>query len=71
MFSVIADAFYEGSMKEKLNKPYFVYLRDKQRPFSFAGIWDTWEDEDFQDHHSFAIITVPANALLRKIGHDV
>ncbi len=67
---VIADAFYEGSMKEKLNKPYLVYLQNKQRPFAFAGIWDTWKDEDFQDHHSFAIITVPANSLLRKIGHE-
>ena len=67
---VIADAFYEGSMKEKLNKPYLVYLQNKQRPFCFAGIWDTWKDEDAQDHHSFAIITVPANTLLRKIGHE-
>ncbi len=67
---IIADAFIEGTTKEKLSKPYLVYLRNKKRPFAFAGIWDGWlnpvNNETIQ---SFAIITTVANSLLQKIPH--
>jgi putative SOS response-associated peptidase YedK len=67
---VIADAFIEGTLTEKLDKPYVVYLKDNVRPFAFAGIWDKWESEDGEIVYSFAIITTTANELLKKIGHD-
>ena len=53
---VLADAFVVGIEK---CQPHLVYLREKKRPFAFAGIWS---------HESFAIITVPANTLLQKLG---
>ena len=63
-----ADAFIEGPEKEKLNKPFVVYLRDKVRPFAFAGIWDCWKDpESGELIYSFAIITTVANELMQKI----
>ena len=34
---VLADAFVVGIEN---GNPYLVYLRGKQRPFSFAGIWN-------------------------------
>jgi putative SOS response-associated peptidase YedK len=65
-----ADAFIEGPEKEKLNKPYVVYLRNKVRPFAFAGIWDQWTNPGTGEIiSSFAIITTVANALLLKIPH--
>lgn len=65
-----ADAFIEGSTEEKLNKPYLVYLRNKMRPFAFAGIFDRWEHPVTGEWiHSFAIITTTANSLLQKIPH--
>jgi putative SOS response-associated peptidase YedK len=65
-----ADAFIEGPEKEKLNKPYVVYLRDKIRPFAFAGIWDVWKNPESDELiHSFAIITTVANELMQKIQH--
>lgn len=65
-----ADAFIEGPAKEKLNKPFVVYLRDKVRPFAFAGIWDSWENpESGELIYSFAIITTVANELMQKIMH--
>lgn len=67
---VIADAFYEGSRVEKLKKPFLFYLRNKQRPFCFAGIWDKWSSPEGVVSYSFSIITIAANSLLRKIGHD-
>lgn len=66
---VIADAFYEGSKEDKLNKPYLVHMRNKQRPFAMAGVWSQFTDKDGVQQSCFAILTVPANKLLHKIGH--
>jgi putative SOS response-associated peptidase YedK len=63
---VIADAYYEWSDQ---NKPYLVYLQNKNRPFGFAGIYDRWQNPKTKEIiDSFAIITTPANSLLQSIG---
>ena len=68
---VIADCFIEGTIKEKLNKPFVVYLKEENRPFSFAGIYDSWVNKDTGELlNSFAIITTTANKLLQKLPHD-
>lgn len=67
---VIADAFYEGTTAEKLSKPYVVYLKGKQGPFAFAGIWDTWTNtETGEEINSFSIITTVANSLMQKLPY--
>ena len=68
---VIADAFIEGPEKEKLSKPYLIYMKDKNRkPFALAGIYDQWVNrETGEEHLGFSIITTTANGLLQTIGH--
>lgn len=66
---IIADAFYEGPKKERLSKPYLVYMRNKQRPFAMAGVWDEYEANDGSQQIGFAILTVPPNDLMNQIGH--
>ncbi|PLX09227.1 MAG: SOS response-associated peptidase [Marinilabiliales bacterium] len=67
---VIADAFIEGTTKDGLKKPFLVYLRNKERPFSFAGIWDEWKNEKTGGvDYGFSIITTTANSLLQKFPH--
>ncbi len=67
---VIADCFIEGTEKERFDKPFVVFLRNKIRPFAFAGIWDTWYDtQTGKNILSFAIITTVANQLIQKIPH--
>jgi len=67
---VIADCFIEGPKEERLNKPYAVYLKNGERPFALAGIWDSWVDTKTGEIiNSFGIITTTANALLQAIGH--
>lgn len=67
---VIADAFIEGPHEEKLKKPYLVYPRNKQRPFTMAGVWDEWKNPDTGVlEHTFAIITYTSNDLMQRIGH--
>jgi putative SOS response-associated peptidase YedK len=63
---VLAEAYYEWS---SLKKPYLVYLRDKERPLGFAGVFDRWKDPVSGEMLvSFAIITTTANSLLQSIG---
>lgn len=67
---VIADAFIEGPTIEKLSKPHCVYMRNGERPFAFAGIWDEWVDQSSGEiTKSFAIITGPANRVTANIKH--
>ena len=62
---VLADAFIIG-----IEKPYLVYMRGKQRPFTFAGVWNKSADDKGPEINTFAIITIVANPLIRKLGHD-
>jgi len=67
---VIADAFIEGTTKEGLDKPFVVFLKDKVRPFAFAGIYDVWlNPETGTEVFSFSIITTTANDLIQRIPH--
>ena len=67
---VIADAFIEGTTKEKLSKPFLVHMLNKRRPFAFAGLYDEWIDPSSGEIlNTFAIITCPPNQLMRKIPH--
>jgi len=68
---VIADCFLEGTIKEKLKKPYLVYLRNDEKPFAFAGVWDRWSNKETGEIvDNFAIITAPPNKLMLKIPHN-
>ncbi|MBL7943842.1 MAG: SOS response-associated peptidase [Flavobacteriales bacterium] len=67
---VVADAFVEGSKEEGLSKPWLVYLREEQRPFAMAGIWEDWTDPvTGAVTTGFAIVTAPANEVVQAIGH--
>lgn len=68
---VVADAIIEGPTGEGLSKPWLIYLRQEERPFAMAGIWENWTDPATGlNATGFAIITVPANDLVRRVGHD-
>lgn len=67
---IIADAFIEGTTTEKLSKPYLVYLRDHQRPFAFAGIYEDWtEPSSGEIITTYSIITTVTNSLLAQLPH--
>lgn len=67
---VPADAFIEGTTREKLARPFLVQPTDREPPFAFAGIWDAWADPRTGELlHGFALITTPANATLTLLPH--
>ncbi|KJF45393.1 SOS response-associated peptidase [Draconibacterium sediminis] len=63
---VLADAFIVGIDK----RPYLVYMKNKKRPFGFAGLWNKANDTDGNEIYSFGILTTVANPLIRKLGYD-
>lgn len=66
---VLANGYFEGPAKERLSKPFHLHKKN-QEVFAFAGIWDTWADNNTGEvEHSFSIITTVANSETQKIGH--
>lgn len=59
-----ANGFYEWRKEDK--QPYRIAFKD-EKIFSMAGIWDVWLDAEERPVYSFAIITVPANNILKDI----
>lgn len=50
--------------------PNLVYLRNKQRPFYFAAIWNSYNDELTGDKvNCFAIITTTAIKFMQEMGY--
>ena len=67
---VIADAFVEWATTGN-QSPYLVYLRNQIRPFVIAGLYDIWiNPATLEKQHTFTIITVPGNTLLRKLPYQ-
>ena len=70
-----ADGFYEwqkiaGSTKKQ---PYYIHYRD-DRPFAFAGLWESWKPKDAKSDdasgiESCTIVTTSASKALESI-HD-
>jgi putative SOS response-associated peptidase YedK len=66
---VAADGYFEWMKREKTKQPYYIRMQD-ERPFAFAGLWETWRDRDADETvESCTIITTEANELTRPI-HD-
>jgi putative SOS response-associated peptidase YedK len=66
---VPADGFYEWQKQEgsKRKQPHLIRMKG-DRPFAFAGLWDTWRRGD-EPLESFTILTTSPNELVRPI-HD-
>lgn len=72
---VIADGFYEWPRRadgrgNDRERPHFIRFRD-DRIFGLAGIWTTFTPDGRPDdaEDTLAIITMPANSLLERVGH--
>ena len=62
-----ADGFYEWKPVSKKGKvPYRITLLNEEL-FSFAGLWEEYEDDEGDTVHTFTIITTQANSTLQNI----
>ncbi len=65
---VVADGFYEWQQAGRSKQPYFIHFRD-ERPFAFAGLWESWEGPDHSAIESCTLLTTVPNAVVAPI-HD-
>ena len=65
---VVADGFYEWQkIGSKRKRPYLIAMKD-ERPFGFAGLWETWTDQaSGETIRSCTIITTAPNAVCAPI----
>ena len=66
---ILADGFYEWQKPATKGTPKapFRFTLAGNQPFTFAGLWDTWRDENEKEIQSCTIITCPPNELIKKI----
>lgn len=67
---VPADGFYEWQKRagERTKQPHCIRMKD-DRPFAFAGLWESWNDPGGAAIKSFTILTTRPNAVLEPV-HD-
>ena len=65
---ILADGFYEWKVEGSRKQPYKFKLIDG-KPFTFAGIWDHWQDKSGQQLQTCSIITTVPNGIMAEY-HD-
>jgi putative SOS response-associated peptidase YedK len=63
---IVADGFYEWRKEGKQKVPMYIFLKD-QKPFVFAGLWDTWTAPDGKKVATCTIITTEPNTFMERI----
>jgi putative SOS response-associated peptidase YedK len=63
-----ADGFYEWKRVNGGKQPFYIHMKE-ERPFAFAGLWESWKEDGGPEVRSCAILTTRPNALAREI-HD-
>lgn len=66
-----ASGFYEfESTSSKTRQRWHIYRRDGQL-LPFAGIWETWLDEEEQPLETCSIVTTAANAFMTPLNDRI
>jgi len=69
---VTTDGYYEWKKLGGRKQPYYIRMQD-ERPFAFAGLWETWRGGPADSMETplvtCTIITTEANELSRPIHH--
>lgn len=60
-----AGGFYEWRQEGGRKQPYLFQLKT-QRPFTFAGLWEHWQDAHGNELYTCTIITTSPNDLLAE-----
>jgi putative SOS response-associated peptidase YedK len=62
-----ANGFYEWTENDG-KVPHYIHTQD-QTTFSFAGLYDIWQDAEEKKFYSYTIITTTANSFMKSIHH--
>lgn len=64
---VPADGFYAWKRSGKKSFIPFRFVAKDQDLFSFAGLWEEYEDTDGNSFHTFTLLTTTANDLVAQV----
>jgi putative SOS response-associated peptidase YedK len=62
---VLADGYYEWKKVGKGKQPYYFHMKN-DKPFTFAGLWETWRGEE-SPIDTCALLTTEANELAKTV----
>lgn len=62
-----ADGFYEWKSHQDRSKAPFYFTMENETIFFMAGIWNSWESANGEFVDSAAVITTPANSVVRQV----
>lgn len=65
---IVADGFYEWKGEKGQKQPWLLSPA-QGGPFGFAGLWETWRDEEQKIYPSCTIITTAASDSIKDIHH--
>ncbi len=65
---IVTDGYYEWQKQGKTKQPYYIRMVD-ERPFAFAGLWESWHPPQGDVVETCTIITTESNSITRPI-HD-
>lgn len=63
-----ATGFYEWKRGKDGKTPFYIHPKQIDL-YAFAGIWDTWKNEDGQEIKTYSIMTTEPNKEMRAV-HD-
>ena len=65
---VPADGFFDWKHVSKKRKVPYRFVVKQPEIFSFAGLWEEYEDEEEGMVHTFTIITTPSNSITSEMN---
>lgn len=63
-----ADGFYAWKKLGKKTMVPYRFVLENKRLFSFAGVWEDFEDNDGEENHTFMLLTIPANDTVKSVS---
>ena len=61
-----ADGFYEWQKTNNGKQPFHARMRDGS-PFAFAGLWESWREDDGPEIRTCTILTTEPNELMAPV----
>lgn len=66
---VMVDGFFEHYWENGNSYPFYI-THAEDEPFSLAGLWDKWKNQDGDEVYSVSIVTTAANPLMNRIHNN-
>lgn len=62
------DGFYSWKRIGKKSAIPYRFFHKKKELLAMAGLWEEFEDEQEETHHTFSVITTPSNQLVLPVN---